>query len=133
MEIKCIATTEEKLKLVYDCLTTGLPTLALCSFELDYSDKEYKAARDNLAKRMDPDRICIEDVQTEMLRMGYGLTFIDHENEGEYTKTLNLNLIEQNWDKLRSRELTDYIAENWDADTADNMVQCILFGEVVFG
>ena len=128
-----ISTQEEKLKLVYDCLTTGLPTLAMCGFRLDYSHDEYKAAHDSLAERMDPKYICIEDVQAEMLRRGNAITFVDTENDGEFTTALDLNKIESNWDKLPSRDVNDYMAEAWDSITAENMMQSLLFGEVVFG
>lgn len=132
MELKLIATQEEKLKLVYDCLTTGLPTLALSSFELDYKETDYEAAKASLIAKNFEGTICIEDVQTEIIRMGKSLTFIDHEGDGEKTR-LNLKLINKNWDKIRTREISDYLAENWDSDTADNMMQCLLFGEIVYG
>lgn len=132
------ATTEEKLKIVYLCLTTGLPFFVSYGFDMKYDQNDYNKARKSLTDRGFKgeltDTICIEDIQTEMLRLGDSLKFINTEEDDEET-ILNLSLIEKNWDKVRMKDLADMDEEtgNWDAETADCIMQCILFGEIVYG
>lgn len=133
--MKITATLDEKLKLVYDCLCTGLPYFVSYGLELEYSEDEYKTARDSLfaSARFDEGSICVEDVQTEMVRMGFSLIFLDGENDGEEAGRLNLTTLESNWDKVRAKDLAEWADENYDANTADTIIQCIAFGEIVYG
>lgn len=135
-----ITTPEERVNIIGNLLTTGFGGLAYSGIELDYSDKEYaqakasleaKAAAGTWKSEFGDGTICLEDVQAEMLRMGFNLTFIDHE-EGDKTH-LNLALIEKNWHKVRAKDLEDYIKEDWDDDTACNIIQMILWGDIVYG
>lgn len=134
-----VATIEEKLKIVYLCLTTGLPYFVSYGFTMEYDDTEYNKAHESLnekgARGELTDTICVEDIQTEMLRLGYSLKFIDHEDEDEAETLLNLALIEANWDNVRIKDLADMDEEtgNWDAETADCIMQCLLFGEITYG
>jgi hypothetical protein len=135
MELTFNATRDEKLKLVYDCLCSGVPTLAYAGFTLRTKDGQYETARQNLISGgMAEDRICIEDVQTQILRDGGELTFIDTEDGNKRTR-LTMELIDQNWPKLskQSRNMVNYISENYDAEDTDNILQVLLFGEVVYG
>ena len=81
-------------------------------------------SNDDLAKRV--------DTSDEWIASRTGIRNRHVAAEGE-TTSLTMHLIEQNWDKIRSRDAKDYISENWDADTADNIMQCLLFGEVIYG
>lgn len=131
--MKVTATTDEKLNIVYLCLTTGMPYFVSYGFTMEYDEGEYRKAREALEAGNLTDTVCIEDVQKEMLRQGFGLRFIDHESDDEET-ILNLALIEKNWDKARMEDLGEMSNEgNWDAVTADNVMQCLLFGEIVYG
>ncbi len=141
------ATTEEKLKVVFSCLCSGLPYFVDYGFKLDYSTPEYVKARKSLeAKKARGEwqdyfggekgtgTICIEDIQTEMLRMGFTLKFKGGEgNKASHVTPLNLEVIERNWDKVNQRHLADMMNENDDANTADIIMQGLLFGEVVYG
>lgn len=131
MKIIFEATEAEMLALVNSCLCSGLPILATSGVELDYSRADYDAAKKNLAAYNPKEIICIEDVQTEILRMGNSLTFTDTENDESVD--LNLSLIKENWSKLRTKDVLDYINENDDAQTSENLMQTLLYGEVVFG
>ena len=132
------ATTEEKVYAVYLALTTGLPYFSGYGFILDYSETEYDKAKqvlkDSYKKGILTDTICIEDVQAQMLHMGYSLNFIDGENDDEVTK-LTLSLIESNWDKVPANIaiLFDKDDGDYDADDADSLMQYLLFGEIVYG
>jgi hypothetical protein len=128
-----VTTTEGKLEAVYTALCSGLPTLAMSGLELDYDASEYAAARKALTDAASGESPCIEDVQREMLRRGLDLIFIDNEEDGEEVGRLNLTVIEENWNKIDSRTLGDYLRFDDDADTADNLIQYLIFGELRYG
>lgn len=137
------ATTEEKLKVVHSCLCSGLPYFVDYGFVLDYNGHEYNKARKSIEDKKakgewknpyDLDSICIEDVQTEMLRMGFTLKFKGGEgNKASHVTPLNLEVIERNWPKVSQSHLADMMNENDDANTADCIMQGLLFGEIVYG
>ena len=126
-------TLEEKLKVVYSCLCSGLPYFVDYGFRLDYNGHEYNRAYKALEKAGETG-ICIEDVQTQMLRMGYTLKFKGGEgNKANHVSPLNIAVIEANWPKVSQRHLSEFIAENDDANDADCVMQGLLFGEIVYG
>ena len=135
------ATTEEKLKVVYNCLCSGLPYFVDYGFTLDYNGHEYNKAKKSLEAQKAAgtfdnglSSICVEDVQTEMLRMGFTLNFKGGEgNKASHVTPLNLEVIERNWGKVNPRHLADMKNENDDADTADFIMQGLLFGDIVYG
>lgn len=134
--MKLTATDTEMLQLAYDVLTTGLPNFVGYGIELDYNEQEYATAKESLitSGSTKPNDICIEDVQREMLRMGYGLTFTDTEHEDDDEPvTLTLELIKKNWDSIPFGRIEAVLNENYDADDADVIAQHMLYGEVVYG
>jgi hypothetical protein len=133
--MKLVATETEMLQLAYDVLTTGLPNFVGYGIELDYSQQEYDKAKQSLitSGSTKPNDICIEDVQREMLRMGYGLTFTDTEHEDDEPVTLTLELIKKNWDSIPFSRIEAVLKENYDADDADVIAQSMIYGEVVYG
>lgn len=129
------ATLDEKLKMVYDALTTGMPYFVDYGFRLDYKNADYNKARKELQAQPRPKDelpICIEDIQIQMVRMGLPLTFTDIEGEGDHTATLTTALIESNWSKVPMHTVAS-MSKDWDADDADVLMQYLLWGEVVFG
>ncbi len=139
MTIAATKQNKYKLKLIYFALTTGMPYFVNYGFYLQYDDKEYNEARKALeagAPRLwdsFSDTICHEDIQTQMIVMGFGLTFVDEEGEGDNTTVLNWELIKKNWHHVTNSVKGEFDDENWDANTADNLMQYILFGEQVYG
>jgi hypothetical protein len=138
MQITVTATIDEKLELVKKALTTGLPTLADSGIELNYAIKDYEKAFATLSNGSGPadfvtGTICVEDVQTQILAEGGKLQFIDHESDGEYTRTLTVVSIEQNWHKVPAKIALELHDGDWDANTADTFMQYLLYGEVIFG
>lgn len=136
--MKAIATTEEKLNLVHSALCSGLPYFVDYGFKLDYNGHEYNKASKALEAAGDTGKyntgICIEDVQVQMLRMGYTLKFKGGEgNKASHVSPLNLETIEKNWDKVPLNLLGEYAAENTDAADDDCLMQYLLFGELVYG
>ena len=135
------ATREEKLKVVYSCLCSGLPYFVDYGFTLDYNKADYNAAHKRLREKQAAgtwvgscSTICLEDVQTEMLRGGATLKFKGGEgNKSSHVTPLNLEVVDANWDKVDKRHLMDTINENDDANSTDCVMQGLLFGEIVYG
>ncbi len=136
MKVRYEATQEEKQKLVYDCLVDGLPFFPAYGLSLDYDSKQAKAAEKTWKARNPGEEMCREDVWAEIVRNGGDLIFIDDENDGEEAGRLNLANIEKNWDTISEHAPTSmksYIDDNYDAGNTDNIIQCLIFGEVVYG
>lgn len=139
MEIVVNATTEEKLGVVHSALCSGLPYFVSYGYQLLYKNADYDAAfrvlKDTNAKGRLTDTICIEDVQTQMLRMGFRLTFKGDEKEGGEAKTaiLTLNKIKRNWKKVPAKLILEFIAEDDDANSSDRLMQYLLLGDEIYG
>ena len=93
MEIKL--TPQESEEYFYNALCNGLGYVSSYGISLDYSDEDY----DNARKRLKVDRpdffACFEDVLMEMLRMGYTLTLVDEEGEGDNNSTITLKEVHE--------------------------------------
>lgn len=108
-------------------LCDGLYFFGGYGFALDYSQEEYQLARMDLS---DP---TIEDVQKQMLLMGYGLTFTDLEGEGDQTTILTYDLIKEKLPSCPAKNVQNILNEEYDAEDCDIVLQHILFGEIVYG
>lgn len=67
---------------------------------------------------------------------GNGLTLFVSEDETHKPYTLNLEALKKGLDVMKtkySRHFMDITNENDDATTADVLLQCSLFGEIVYG
>ena len=140
MEIKL--TKEESEKFFYNALC-NCPGFGGYGLEFIYNDSDYNKAKKTLQKKLDNGkvpvdmdgsnlRICIENVQMEILRNGGKLKMIDIEGEGEYTREIGLKEVHERVQKTPVRHLTDMIEENDDADTADVIIQTVFFESVIF-
>ena len=78
------------------------------------------------------DDVCHEDVLTDMIKSGAVIKVYDEEG-GEYVGELSLNKIEANWGSIRSEDIMDVLKENDDSDTADNILQSLIFGDIIYG
>ena len=63
-------THEESENYFYNAICNGLNELFHYDLELDYSDEEYKAAKQQLSDKQPDTQMCWEDVLMEMLRSG---------------------------------------------------------------
>lgn len=118
--------------LIFTVLCDGLYYFGGYGFRLTYSGKQYNEAADAL-KAEGKIAPCLEDVQLRMLHMGYGLTFQDIEGAGENTKVLTMKLVRDNLDRIPLETLKKIRDEDYDAGDADEALQYILFGELIFG
>jgi hypothetical protein len=126
--MKITLTPSESEEFFYTALCNGLGYLGQYGIELDYNEDEYKSSRATIG----PNAPCFEDVLMQMLRDGYKLKFIDHEN-GMDEVDVTLHDIHEKVQLTESRHLLDMENENGDADTADAVLQTVLYGEVIFG
>jgi hypothetical protein len=95
--------------------------------ELKTKKAEYEAAKEKL------DAVSYEDVLMQILKDGGTLTMVDHECEGEYTRTITLADVHQRVKDTPIKHLMDMINENDDAVTGDVIIQQVFFEEVIFG
>ena len=135
--MKIVLTKEEAEKHFHNALCNG-SQIRDYGLRLDYSDKDYKAAKKSLDKKEKSGEfkshigICREDVWMEILRIGGKLTLIDEEN-GVGNKSITLKDVHTRVAKTPLRHLMDAINENADGDTADCIIQTVFYGEVIFG
>jgi len=112
----------------FDSLANGLEYMSGYGLKLEWDENEYKVAKEKLGKG-----ITFEDVLMEILKDGGTLTFIDIENDGEYTSTITIKDV---WEKVKTapyRNIINIIDGNDDVDDADAILQTVFFGEVIFG
>ena len=125
------ATQEERLKVIHT---------AICNTWLFYNTLRFKRnqtlhneTRIELQNsgRFKEDVVCFEDILVKMVADGAVIHIIDTEDD-DIVGELSLAKIEKNWDKIDSKDLIYIINENEDADTADNILQYITLGNIVY-
>jgi len=67
------------------------------------------------------------------LKDGKELTMVDHECEGEYTRSISIKDVHERVSKTPIRHLMNMINEEDDAETADVVLQTVFFEDVIFG
>lgn len=117
-------TDKELYTILYAILCDGLYYFPSYGFRLAYDQEAYNVSR---GKLNDP---CIEDVQLQMLKDGYGLTFIDM--EGDNTVTLNAALINKNYQSVPVKTILTMLEGDYDAGVADECLQYLLYGKLMF-
>jgi hypothetical protein len=125
---RLLMTRDESLKLFYDALVNALRLFeSAYGFEMVYNSQAYSQARKKL-----PKDCCFEDVLLQLLKDGGSLTFKDHENDGEYTRSVTYKEIHKRVKKTPLRNLADILTEDGDAYDYDVLIQTVLFQEVIF-
>lgn len=126
MKVTVTATQDEKLEVVSNSLAnTYLFNGNILSLKVPNALYDYHS--DALG-----DDACYEDVLIAVIKAGGVIAIYDEEGE-EYVGELSLNKIEQNWDSIRSEDMLEVIKEEDDSDTADNILQCLTFGSIIYG
>ena len=133
--MKIVLEKQEAETHFHNALCNG-SNLSYYGLVLDYSEKDYKAAKKSLEVKQKKgeftETICREDVWMEILRIGGKLTLIDEEN-GVGNKSITLKDVHSRVAKTPIRNLMDAINENDDADTADAILQTVFYKKVIFG
>lgn len=120
-------TTEDIVDYVLSCEAGGFDYWGeLCSDE-----KDYEAARQRVTEREKTDiKPCYEDVLAEILEGGGKLTVYDREEDKDYDLTMEKLL--NGWKKY-IEEYTAYDFDEYDAISADCIMQYAIFGDVIYG
>ena len=125
--MKITLTPQESEEYFYNALCNGLGYVEGYGLGLDYKNQDYNAAKDKLTNP------CYEDVLMQMLRDGNELTLIDHEGEGDMTRSITIEDVHEQVQNTPLHHLTNMIEENDDAETADVIIQTVFYNEIVFG
>lgn len=118
-------------KIFFDALCDGLNYFGGYGISLDYSDEEYKKAKQDLLTAKPNEMVCREDVWIKILTNGGTLIFQD--DEGDETKSITIEDVYTGMLLVDKDVLRDAINEEGDADTYDVILQTIIWGEVTFG
>jgi hypothetical protein len=125
--MKITLTPQESEEYFYNALCNGLGYVCGYGLELDYENQDYNAAKNKLTNP------CYEDVLMQMLRDGNKLTLIDHEGEGDMTRSITIEDVHEQVQNTPLHHLTNMIEENDDAETADVILQTVFYKEIIFG
>ena len=129
--MKIILENDEKDNLFFLCLADSLAILERNGIILTYSDSSYKEAVKSFKEKYGEKELTHEGVLLEMMKIGYSLNFKDNE-EDEYNVVLNYDDMLNAFDKVDTRVLLRMFDEFYDGYDAFNLLQCILYGELIF-
>ena len=124
-------THEESEAHFYNAICNGLGELRYYDLELDYDDKEYKAAKQQFNNKQPDTQACWEDVLMEMLRSGNTLWIVDSNDDERHPITPDL--VHERVQQTPTSHLMNAINENDDATTADCIIQTVVYGDVIYG
>lgn len=102
---------------------------------LDMEDMHRKEAKASLLEKHGEGFYpCIEDIWTEILRLGKPLYYVEYDeyDDTNTTKTFWLTDLLDNFHKVESYIITAFLNEEDDACTHDDFLQTLLLGEVVY-
>jgi len=130
MTVKLTPTESETI--FHNALCNGLGYVEGYGIELDFNKQDYARAA-TVLKQGATDAVCYEDVLLQILKDGKKLTMIDHECEGEYTRSITIKDVHKRVSQTPIRHLMNMINEEDDAETADVVIQSVFFKDVIFG
>lgn len=123
--MKLTLTKEEIKELFISVIANG--GLSLLDFELEFSRELYKKS---------PTKIH-EDSLFNVLEQGGTITFVDEENDGEYTTEITMETLKEKLENLEDGEFISHVITilkgEDDATNGYEVIQYILFGESIFG
>ena len=128
--MKIILENNEKDNLFFLCLSDSLAGLYDNGITLTFSDSSYKKAVKSFKEKYGEEELTHEGVLLEMMKIGYSLNFKD--DEDEYNVVLNYDDMLNAFDKVDTKVLLRMFDEFYDGYDAFNLLQCILYGELIF-
>ena len=130
--MQLILTPIEKRELLTTCLQYFYQSLSMWEHTAKYADKTYLKARQTLATNVKT-TICIEDVLTEIILAGAGINIVDDQDEDNIV-LFNLEKFDENFQACDAYEIIMLLLEkDYDFTNTDNVLQTLIFGEVVYG
>lgn len=119
--------------LFYNALCNGLGYMcAGYGLAIDYSKKDYAAAKAKLVDTSAFGGVCYEDILLQILRDGNTISLVDEEG-GEDTVSITLADVHTRVQNTPVDYLLQMINEEDDAVTADVILQTVFLGEVIYG
>jgi hypothetical protein len=130
--MKLTLTLQEKTDLLTTALQYFAESLQCWEYSYHHQTLDYQRARIRVSKG--GKSICQEDVLASCILHGKGIQIID-ENDEMISVFLDRQLFDQNIDKCEPLDIIKILDENGDYDywTTDAVLQCLFFGEVVYG
>ena len=125
-------TNQEKEEIFFNAMCNGLSNVSYWEFEIDYNSEDYQSAKESLLNN-GKSSVCYEEVFMEMLKTGKSIDFVDLGCDGEYTKSLTMDMIHKNIEKTPMNNLFNVAQEQDDSFDADAILQSVLFEEIIFG
>lgn len=121
-------TTEQALDILHTSICNAISTGYMSGYGLDlqYSEEEYKQSKKALKNP------CWEDVLIQILKDGGSLIIVDEE-VSEEPIAVTLNDVEKRTAEMPIRLLSTFLKEEDDANTADEYLQLLFFGEQLYG
>lgn len=129
--MQIILNEQEELQVLEALLCDGLHYFNGYGINLKYSESEYAKAREQWTQEHQGKAPCVEDVQIEMLKMGYGLDFMDTQS-GEFTRTLTLESFRANIQEASPHILLVILDGDYDITHVDTVLQTVLYGKPIF-
>ena len=127
-------THEESEKHFHSALCNAYPEVRSAGCDIEWDENDYNEAKESLQKRTPAgEKICIEDVLVEILRIGKKLTWNDNDGDGEYTRSIELKDVHERVQLMPIDHLMDMINEQDDATTGYLLLQQVFFNEQIFG
>lgn len=103
---------------------------------LDMEETDRKEAKASLLEKHGEDFYpCIEDIWTEILRLGKTLYYVEYDpydDTATESQPFGLSDLVDNFHKVESYIITAFLKEEDDACTHDDFLQTLLLGEVVY-
>ena len=129
--MKIILENDEKDNLFFLCLADGLAMLYDNGIVLTFSNSSYEKAVKSFKEKYGEKELTHEGVLLEMMKIGYDLNFKDYE-EDKYNVVLNYEDMLNAFDKVDTKVLLRMFDEFYDGYDAFNLLQHILYGELIF-
>tara|TARA_R110000851_G_scaffold329247_1_gene500949 strand:- start:217 stop:591 length:375 start_codon:yes stop_codon:yes gene_type:complete len=121
--VKIVLSTEKSLELFHDALCNGLNYINSYGISVDWNNDEFKAAKSKLKTP------CLEDILIQVLKDGNVINFAGEDG----TTDVTLEMVLERIPKVELDTLLTMIQEQGDALTADNIIQTVVYGEVIYG
>lgn len=123
-------------KLFFDGMTCN--SFRDYGFSLVHEDGAYTRAKE-IFKGLNQGSPCWEDVILQIV-LTEEVRFIDQECDGEYTKVVNLDTINENYMSAFEKNaetlfpiLMEHASGDGDGVTTDSLLQIALYGDIIFG
>jgi hypothetical protein len=132
MKIKL--TPKESNEFFHTALCNGLSCIKGYGLGLRYLRAEYDQAKSKLiSTSITTESPCYEDILLQILKDGGTLTIVDHEGDGDMTRSITIKDVHERVQNTEANYLMEMVNENDDADTADAILQTVFFNEIIFG